>query len=261
MVQRGGSRLCLYSQRAASPVIAVILIIAVTIILGVVTAGFVLDVGEEVDTEPPQAAFEYDLNKTTGELTVRHANGDTLNGDRLRFAGAAKEYTRLGSIPNWGGQTVSAGDPTGVTVQADQTLKIIWENDEKRESAVIDTYDVPRFAGTDAEIVATASDSAEVSWGGGNPGVQVAINNFATPTGELYLEVETCDTGSVASKTIQKPTTFEFRNDNSVISPNEGELIELRTYESSSKQNLVKTQQVYDQDGTSDPKETSGQNC
>lgn len=248
-------------RRGVSPVIAVVLLVAVTIVIGFVTAGFVLDIGGSVTDEPPLASFDYDLNTTTGEVTVALTDGDRIDGDRLRFAGAAQEHTRLGSIPNWGGQTVTAGSTTSVTVQTEETLRIVWENPKTGDSGVVDTFDVPRFAGTDARIVGTASDSAEVSWGGGYPGVRIDVDNFATPTGELYLEVETCTNAQIASRTLQSPDTFEFDNANSAISPDEGELVELRAYESDEKRTLIKTQQVYDQDGTSDPQETSGQNC
>jgi hypothetical protein len=208
--------------------------VAVTIILGLVTAGFVLDLGNKVESETPQAAFDYSLNTTTGELTVTHQSGADIDGDKLRFGGAALEKERLGSITEWSGETVSAGDSAVVTVQADETLRLVWENVETEESAVISEYDVPLFAGTDARITGTSS-------GSGGPGnypthVRVEIDNFATPTGELYVKIENCDSGDVVTRTYQDPPGTE-RIDLGRV--NNGDLIRMTTYWSDSEANQV----------------------
>lgn len=83
--------------------------------------------------------------------------------------------------------TVSSGESAAVTVEADETLLIRWESTEKQESAVIAEYDVPLFAGTDARITGVGSGSA--GYGGTNH-VELTVDNFATPTGELYVKIK-----------------------------------------------------------------------
>jgi len=163
---------CRSKRRATASTVGVLLLVAVTLILALVTATFVLDLGEETDTEVPQATFAYDLNTTTGELTITHQSGDTIDGDKLGFGGAAQAKNTIGAIPEWSGQTIEAGDSATVTVTAGETLLIRYEDTAREESAVLSRRDIPLFAGTNAEITATASESAETgAWTGGNPGV------------------------------------------------------------------------------------------
>lgn len=78
-------------DRAVSPVIGVILMVAITVILAAVIAAFVLGIG--IDDEPPRAALDvsavYDAG--TGEVTytVEVTSAGTIHD--LRFAGCATE--------------------------------------------------------------------------------------------------------------------------------------------------------------------------
>jgi flagellin-like protein len=81
----------LTADRAVSPVIGVILMVAITVILAAVIGAFVLEIGDQQETAPSasfdaeeQITYEqlgppatFDLNFTQVELT--HAGGDTLD--------------------------------------------------------------------------------------------------------------------------------------------------------------------------------------
>ena len=69
------------SERAVSPVIGVILMVAITVILAAVIAAFVLDLGQT--SSPPQANLEVDEN-SDGDLTVLIRNADRLDDIEIR---------------------------------------------------------------------------------------------------------------------------------------------------------------------------------
>jgi len=71
-------RQLLTSEDAVSPVIGVILMVAITVILAAVIATFVLGLGDSLSNQAPQASFT--CNETGGLL---HDGGDELNADNL----------------------------------------------------------------------------------------------------------------------------------------------------------------------------------
>jgi len=74
-------------ERAVSPVIGVILMVAITVILAAVIAAFVLDLGP--GDPAPQASIEWDVNTDydgSEELgTLSHGGGDSIDLDDARF--------------------------------------------------------------------------------------------------------------------------------------------------------------------------------
>nr|WP_240756739.1 type IV pilin N-terminal domain-containing protein [Natronorubrum bangense] len=80
-------------QRAVSPVIGVILMVAITVILAAVIAAFVLDIGD-LDDDAPTAQISYDTNSNFGDVeggdveddrlaTFSHDGGDEINTDEI----------------------------------------------------------------------------------------------------------------------------------------------------------------------------------
>ena len=74
-------------ERAVSPVIGVILMVAITVILAAVLAAFVLDLGDT--SEPVQASFGIDEDTTDGNLTVTVRDASRL--DSVNVAGCDDE--------------------------------------------------------------------------------------------------------------------------------------------------------------------------
>ncbi len=76
-------------DRAVSPVIGVILMVAITVILAAVIGTFVLGLGDQVQSTTPQASFGFDQSTTEidGEdftsVTVTHETGDTIDAADL----------------------------------------------------------------------------------------------------------------------------------------------------------------------------------
>jgi len=76
-------------DEAVSPVIGVILMVAITVILAAVIGTFVLGLGDQVQSTNPQASFTFEFTDTaagTADLMeVTHDGGDSISSDRLTF--------------------------------------------------------------------------------------------------------------------------------------------------------------------------------
>jgi flagellin-like protein len=116
-------------DRAVSPVIGVILMVAITVILAAVIGTFVLGLGDQVSESAPQAQFSFDFSANDSnpeDLTVIHDGGDSVATEDLSVNVGGNEVWNgtngaVGSVtasPAWSGD-VNAGD----------TLKIIDAND------------------------------------------------------------------------------------------------------------------------------------
>lgn len=71
------------NERAVSPVIGVILMVAITVILAAVIGTFVLGLGDSIGNNAPTAQLNADLNNSD-TVTVEHRGGDSLEGENLQ---------------------------------------------------------------------------------------------------------------------------------------------------------------------------------
>jgi len=98
---------------AVSPVIGVILMVAITVILAAVIASFVLGLGDSQETAPNVSLdFEFDASASEN-LTVTKSSGDAVAGANL--------YIR-GSNPDTGWSYDSNAGPDGDQATLDQHL-------------------------------------------------------------------------------------------------------------------------------------------
>ena len=72
---------------AVSPVIGVILMVAITVILAAVIGTFVLGLGDQVQTTAPNANFQFDYTSESGNLSITHNGGDGVAADELFLSG------------------------------------------------------------------------------------------------------------------------------------------------------------------------------
>lgn len=121
-------------ERAVSPVIGVIMMVAVTVILAAIISMLVLGMGQDVDANA-QASFTFE--KTGGDVVITHEGGDTIDEANLDV------YKNGNSLnPSWSNSTVSAGTTTNVTAGSGDTLKVVWTGPDG-ETATLATYKVP----------------------------------------------------------------------------------------------------------------------
>jgi len=147
---------------AVSPVIGVILMVAITVILAAVIATFVLGLGEQVSQTTPNASFSADFdqsvnngttldlggevtdNRTQGGLTITHAGGPDIEAQLLSVEGssitdAGGPWTESSAYSD--GDEIGAGDSVEVAVADSDTVQIVWQN--QGDSAILDTWEGP----------------------------------------------------------------------------------------------------------------------
>ena len=144
---------------AVSPVIGVILMVAITVILAAVIASFVLGLGN-TQSATPTVSFNTDyteVNSTEGRLTVTHDSGETVRASELLVRG------QNGSN---GGNAVTSyntpwveftnGTATGVYNGTSSNPAVVYSGTNSSEisgEAAVSSGDFLRFPiGSDAEI-------------------------------------------------------------------------------------------------------------
>lgn len=139
-------------DRAASPIIGVILMVAITVIVASVLAVFVFGFGVE---EPgPSVTFEYQYDRGETELMIHHVSGDTFQASDVTILldGNEATWADIGSLvaPD---TTVTVGDGVRIgdgdgsdpkpAVQPTDTVKLRWESADGEQSTILDTWEGP----------------------------------------------------------------------------------------------------------------------
>ena len=124
-------------DRGVSPVIGVILMVAITVILAAVIGAFVLELGSSVATEQPQASFDFEFNGSN--VTVTHQSGSEIDNSSISVVLDKSDY-------NWSDDDgiITAGESMNISkdnVSAD-TVQVVW-NGENGQSAVLAERDFP----------------------------------------------------------------------------------------------------------------------
>jgi len=133
-------------ERAVSPVIGVILMVAVTVILAAVVSMLVLGMGGNVESHP-QASFSFDYS--SGDVvTITHDGGDTLDAARVNVT-YTNATTENSVSETWSAHSdvlasgdISAGNSWENEVKAGTTVRVIWTG-SNGDTAVLATYKVP----------------------------------------------------------------------------------------------------------------------
>ena len=137
---------------AVSPVIGVILMVAITVILAAVIGTFVLGLGNQVQSTAPQASFSFD-QISDSKVTVSHDGGDTISHNNIKVTVNGNPALADGNkFWNNDGGTVNAGDSKTVTaykkdsnepsLNADDVIRVIWTSDSGENSQVLSEYTV-----------------------------------------------------------------------------------------------------------------------
>ena len=141
---------------AVSPVIGVILMVAITVILAAVIATFVLGLGDQVSNTAPQASFSFDWDGQSGgggaELTIQHSGGDSIQANNLYIRGDVGSSGSGSTGDTWGsyntngvtGTTqVSAGNRATINVGPTAEIDIVWESTSGQDSATLGNWEGP----------------------------------------------------------------------------------------------------------------------
>jgi len=191
-----GNRRFLTEEGAVTPVISIILMVAIVSIVATAISAVALGVAIDIPSPAPQASFTFTPDDRTGDIIITKRSGDIVTGDQLKFSGAALEKTTYGSITEWAGKDVRAGDSATVDVEPGETLRLIWRPTNGRTEAILAEYDVPNDVGPTASI-GSIDARADRTWvkinrirfsriSDGTVYVVVKKRVSSRPTGETY---------------------------------------------------------------------------
>lgn len=140
-------------EPAASPVIGVILMIAITVILGGLIGTFVLGLGDPLSDRPPTAQFSVEYSDSgdgylnhNDWVNVTHESGDAIDPDRVRVVVGGTDVNGVAS--NWSDR-VRAGDTLTITdsatdeyattgdIRAEDRVRLIWRSPRSNRTVVL----------------------------------------------------------------------------------------------------------------------------
>lgn len=141
-------------KRAISPVIAVILAIAIGVMLAGVMGVYSVRLGGDLSDSSPNAQTTIEEDSAQQTILIRHDGGDT-------FDASTGSYTVKGagaSVVSWNDDSsttdssytptspITDGDPI-VTVDVSgatgETIRLVWEAPEGDDTKIIASYEVP----------------------------------------------------------------------------------------------------------------------
>jgi len=126
---------------AVSPVIGVILMVAITVILAAVIASFVLGLGDSADEVQPNTSFTFDYDDNNSEVTVTLSDGESLTANEVFIRG--QNISSPGPLTSFGfnsSEEWSAGEAVDISVDdADYVLNIVWESVDTDDSSRLQT--------------------------------------------------------------------------------------------------------------------------
>lgn len=154
---------------AVSPVIGVILMVAITVILAAVIGTFVLGLGDQVQDNQPRAnfQFEYDFLDTGNQnqqITITHTGGDDVQLSTVSIVvGGETLYEDSSVVSDPDGDSdldlleqdswtdpISAGDSVRIQenlnddfINKDEDVRVVWNSPSGDASATIGQSTVP----------------------------------------------------------------------------------------------------------------------
>jgi flagellin-like protein len=136
-------------EDAVSPVIGVILMVAITVILAAVIGAFVLDIGGSQE-KVPQASWSFSQSQDAassstgtgdGKIDITHDGGDSISASNLDIqvgSGLSVDTSFSGDV--------SAGSTAVVDVEGSsaegETVAVVWNSDSGDSSQVLQDYEV-----------------------------------------------------------------------------------------------------------------------
>jgi len=113
-------------DRAVSPVIGVILMVAITVILAAVIGTFVLGLGDQLGETAPQASFTVEeVNSSNGNITFVKTGGQTVAAGDLSLSIDGDLYEGAFPDEDWQSGQQKIGNYSSGTYTGEQTVRII----------------------------------------------------------------------------------------------------------------------------------------
>ncbi|USZ68335.1 type IV pilin N-terminal domain-containing protein [Halorussus salilacus] len=153
---------------AVSPVIGVILMVAITVILAAVIGTFVLGLGDQVSEASPNSQFGFGYGTAEGGsdyVNITHDGGEGVNTDQISVqiggtlawngtseyteykTGGDNDFVNAGGTNGWDKEKITAGDSldiqeNGADMTDGDSVKVIWNAPGSDKTAVIGESEV-----------------------------------------------------------------------------------------------------------------------
>lgn len=143
----------LREERAVTPVVGIVMIIALAVILAALVGSHTLGIGRDTTSNVPNVAVSWDYDETVDEdvqdswgtvkddadsgsyeglLTITHDHGERVPPELLTIEGASSEpdgpFTEDSELA--GQEFFASEDSVTVWVSADDTVRVVWRNPE-----------------------------------------------------------------------------------------------------------------------------------
>jgi len=121
-------------DEAVAPVVAAVLMIAVTVILGAIIGSLVIGVGSE-QANAPDASLEFDYTHGTSSATVEHRGGDEAEAARLsvKETGSTDGVSIKSGMDEFvAGNVVASG-----THEPDETIRVVWRHPGSDDTTIL----------------------------------------------------------------------------------------------------------------------------
>ncbi|QWC18978.1 type IV pilin N-terminal domain-containing protein [Halorubrum sp. 2020YC2] len=116
-------------DRAVSPVIGVILMVAITVILAAVIGTFVLGLGDQLGDTAPQASFDVvNVSDSEGNVTFAKTGGQTIAAGDLTLSIGGERYEDAFPNQDWqSGQEIVGNYSDSGVYSDEETVRIIHD--------------------------------------------------------------------------------------------------------------------------------------
>lgn len=143
-----------------TPVAGVVLLVAISVLIGSVTVVYLLELGSGATSVGPITAVEFDFDQNAtgpddfgtapgdfqGHLRVTVVGGDSVSADQLYLQGAASLDGRrswAASMRYGPSSRVAAGSTLSVWASRADSVRLIWVSEAGDRSAIVDRWDGP----------------------------------------------------------------------------------------------------------------------
>lgn len=135
--------------RAISPVIGVILMISLAVLIASMIGGFALGMGDNLQTNAPEATFTFDYNANAGTISVTHDGGQPFSAENTQQV-IIKQTGSTTASQVWIDSTtgtfpLTAGDQLSpsFTLTSGDEIRVIWVSADGRSTDTLDQYKIP----------------------------------------------------------------------------------------------------------------------
>jgi flagellin-like protein len=145
-------------DQAVSPVIGVILMVAITVILAAVIGTFVLGLGDQVQDSPPSATFSFsvestdesggavspgDNDGTNSYVKATHNGGESVELANVLISEDGSTEALPDTALQGGSTTVATGNRIWIDAGSGDEVSIIYNDPDSDQQTTLGSFEVP----------------------------------------------------------------------------------------------------------------------